>query len=118
MSSDEPGKPNKPEVTDWDRDHVDLKWTPPASDGGSPITGYIVEKKDKWGDWEKAAEVPADQTTATVPDLIQGQPYEFRVRAVNKAGPGAPSDATDPVIAKPRKGGFILLCFSYINSLK
>lgn len=48
--------------------------------------------------------MPADQTTATVPNLIQGQPYEFRVKAVNKAGPGQPSDATDPVIAKPRKG--------------
>ncbi|GBN20312.1 Twitchin, partial [Araneus ventricosus] len=100
---DEPGKPSKPEVTDWDKDHVDLKWTPPASDGGSPITGYIVEKKDKWGDWEKALEVPADETKATVPNLIQGQPYEFRVKAVNKAGPGEPSAPTDPVIAKSRK---------------
>ncbi|PRD22652.1 UNVERIFIED_CONTAM: unc-22 [Trichonephila clavipes] len=100
---DEPGKTSKPEVTDWDKDHVDLKWTPPTSDGGSPITGYIVEKKDKWGDWEKALEVPADQTTATVPNLLQGQPYEFRVKAVNKAGPGEPSDPTAPVIAKSRK---------------
>lgn len=47
-------------------------------------------------------EVPADQTKATVPDLVEGQPYEFRVRAVNKAGPGEPSDATPTIIAKPR----------------
>lgn len=39
---------------------------------------------------------------ATVPDLIEGQPYEFRVRAVNRAGPGEPSDATPTIIAKPR----------------
>ncbi|KAL0267677.1 UNVERIFIED_CONTAM: hypothetical protein PYX00_009872 [Menopon gallinae] len=99
---DEPGKPKNLEATDWDKDHVDLKWTPPDSDGGSPITGYIVEKKDKYGQWEKAAELPADATTATVGDLIEGQPYEFRVRAVNKAGPGEPSDATLPIIAKAR----------------
>lgn len=46
-----------PTVTDWDKDHVDLKWTPPKEDGGAPITGYVVEKKDKFGQWEKALEV-------------------------------------------------------------
>ena len=99
---DEPGKPTDVTPTDWDKDHVDLKWTGPTNDGGSPITGYIVEKKDKYGDWEKAAEVPAGQTNARVPDLIEGTTYEFRVRAVNAAGPGEPSDATVPVVAKPR----------------
>jgi predicted phage tail protein len=89
-------------ATDWDKDHVDLKWTPPINDGGSPVTGYIIEKKDKYGQWEKALEVPADETTATVPDLVEGQKYEFRVRAVNKAGPGLPSDPTPTIIAKPR----------------
>lgn len=81
---------------------MDLAWSPPTSDGGSPITGYIIEKKDKYGEWEKAVEVPAYETSATVPDLIEGQPYEFRVRAVNKAGPGEPSDPTPTIIAKPR----------------
>lgn len=99
---DEPGKPGNLRATDWDKDHVDLAWTPPLDDGGSPITGYVVEKKDKYGQWEKALDVPADQCKATVPDLVEGQQYEFRVRAVNKAGPGEPSDATPPIIAKPR----------------
>ncbi|KAM3957310.1 projectin protein bent isoform 8-T9 [Aphomia sociella] len=99
---DEPGAPGTPSVTDWDKDHVDLKWSPPTNDGGAPVEGYIVEKKDKFGNWEKALEVPADKTTCTVPDLIEGQTYEFRVRAVNKAGPGEPSDSTHPIVAKPR----------------
>lgn len=99
---DEPGKPENVRATDWDKDHVDLAWTPPANDGGSPLTGYVVEKKDKYGQWEKALEVPADQCKATVPDLIEGQGYEFRVRAVNKGGQGEPSDATPTIIAKPR----------------
>lgn len=99
---DEPGKPGDLQATDWDKDHVDLKWKPPLNDGGSPVTSYIVEKKDKYGEWEKAVEVPADFTRATVPELIEGQPYEFRVRAVNKAGPGEPSDATPTIYAKPR----------------
>jgi hypothetical protein len=99
---DEPGKPTNVTPTDWDKDHVDLKWMAPEVDGGSPITAYIVEKKDKYGDWEKAIEVPASQTNARVPDLIEGQAYEFRVRALNAAGPGEPSDATLPIVAKPR----------------
>lgn len=26
---DEPGKPGRPNIVDWDKDHVDLAWTPP-----------------------------------------------------------------------------------------
>lgn len=99
---DEAGKPENVRATDWDKDHVDLAWTPPASDGGSPITGYVVEKKDKYGQWEKAVEVPSTDCKATVPDLIEGQSYEFRVRAINKAGPGEPSDSTGLIVAKRR----------------
>lgn len=45
---DAAGKPGKPELEDWDVDRVDLKWTPPKSDGGAPITGYVIEKKEKF----------------------------------------------------------------------
>ncbi|XP_037071181.1 LOW QUALITY PROTEIN: twitchin-like [Pollicipes pollicipes] len=99
---DEPGPPGNLEATDWDKDHVDLKWEPPANDGGAPITGYLVEKKDKSGRWVPALEVPADQLTATVPDLTEGETYDFRVKAINAAGPGEPSKSTGPIIAKPR----------------
>ena len=92
----------KPDITDWDKDHVDLKWTPPKNDGGAPIEKYIIEKKEKNGEWEPAAEVPAEQTSGTAPNLIEGKEYQFRVRAVNKGGPGAPSEPTEPKIAKPR----------------
>ena len=42
-------RPGQPQATDWDKDHVDLEWTPPKKDGGTPITGYIIEKKPKHG---------------------------------------------------------------------
>uniref|UniRef100_T1GK41 Twitchin n=1 Tax=Megaselia scalaris TaxID=36166 RepID=T1GK41_MEGSC len=104
---DEPGKPGTPEATDWDKDHVDLKWTPPKDDGGSPITGYVVEKREKGTDkWIKGAEVPAgpgQECKATVNNLDENTEYEFRVRAINAAGPGEPSDASQGVVTKPRK---------------
>lgn len=52
--------------------------------------------------WEKAAEVPGDSAKATVPNLTEGEEYEFRVIAVNKGGHSDPSEASIPVIAKPR----------------
>lgn len=100
---DEPSKPKDVELTDWDKDHADLKWTKPDSDGGAPITGYVVEYKEKFAkDWKKGVEVPGDQLSATCPGLKENSQYEFRVRAINKAGPGEPSDPTKPIIAKCR----------------
>lgn len=105
---DEPDAPGRPEAVDWDKDHVDLQWTPPVSDGGSPITGYIIEKREKGQTkWTKAAEVPATAgCKGTAPNLDEGVEYEFRVRAVNAAGPGNPSEASKPVTTKPRKCKF------------
>ena len=63
-SSDAPGEPGRPEPTDWDKDFCDLKWKAPSSDGGAPITGYVIEKKEKGsGKWIKAAETKGDTLT-------------------------------------------------------
>uniref|UniRef100_A0AAF5DMX8 non-specific serine/threonine protein kinase n=1 Tax=Strongyloides stercoralis TaxID=6248 RepID=A0AAF5DMX8_STRER len=99
---DRPGKPENAEAVDWDVDHVDIKWDPPLNDGGSPITEYKIEKRTKYGRWEDAIAVPSDSTAATIPDLTPGEEYEFRVVAINKGGASDPSDATKPVITKPR----------------
>lgn len=61
--------------------------------------------KEKFGkDWVKGKIIEGDVTSATIPGLKEGTQYEFRVRAVNKAGPGEPSDATKPIVAKSRFG--------------
>lgn len=82
---------------------MDLKWDAPKSDGGAPITGYIIEKKDKFGSgWEPVLETTGSKPEATVEGLTKGQQYQFRVKAVNKAGPGEPSEATLSHTAKER----------------
>ena len=100
----EPDKAGKPSVTDWDRHHVDLSWEPPVNDGGAPITQYIIEKKEKTGTkWTKAMVTDGPECKdVRVPDLIEGIEYQFRVKAVNKAGPGAPSEPSATVTTKPR----------------
>lgn len=100
---DPPSKPNRPEATDWDKDFVDLKWTPPKSDGGLPVEKYIVQKKDKeTRGWVECARVPADKNTVKVTDVEPGHEYEFRIIALNKAGESEPSDPTQTIVTKPR----------------
>lgn len=100
---DEPSKPGRPEPRNWDKDFVDLEWTPPSNDGGAPIEKYIVQMRDKSGrQWVDTTTVPGDRPVAKVTDVIPNHEYEFRVVAVNKAGPSEPSDVSKSVIAKPR----------------
>ena len=51
---DEPYPPGQPQVKDQNRDHITIKWEPPENDGGAPITGYEVERKEpKSNRWSK-----------------------------------------------------------------
>lgn len=44
---DPAGKPGTPVIDDYDANMVVLKWEVPKNDGGAPITGYVIEKRDK-----------------------------------------------------------------------
>lgn len=51
---DRPGKPGVPECVGTTEDSVTLKWDKPFKDGGNPIKGYVVEKREKGGKrWQK-----------------------------------------------------------------
>lgn len=43
---DAPGAPGKPDCKSRDRDHIEIQWTPPRNDGGNPIQGYIIERRE------------------------------------------------------------------------
>lgn len=95
--------PGKPQLKDWSKHHADLAWKAPEDDGGAPITGYIIEKKDEFSPkWQKVLETHTPECKATVPDLIEGQKYQFRVKAVNKGGQSKPSQPSDTLLAKDR----------------
>ena len=106
---DVPEAPGKPEVTAVDSKQITISWSPPKSDGGSPVTGYIIEKKETSSTrWTKAVRDSVSETSLTVKDLIEGKEYEFRVAAVNKAGTGPFSEPSEPRITKPPYGELIL----------
>ena len=96
-----PDAPSTPEVSDIQESSVVLSWSPPKDDGGGKVTGYIIEKKEPGKDtWVRATRIPVKETKYKVTDLVPKHEYEFRVTAENKAGIGAPSEATHPVLVK------------------
>lgn len=75
-----------------------VSWEPPMSDGGSPVTSFIVELRDRTSvKWSPVQVTKADELSAVINDVIENKEYIFRVKAENKAGVGKPSAASRPV---------------------
>ena len=65
-----PSKPGRPEVVDFDSEWVDLKWDKPEFDGGSKITGYVIEKQDDMTNkWEVCARTDGEEPAGKVNHL-------------------------------------------------
>ena len=87
------------------KDAVSLSWSPPSSDGSSPITGYIIEKQDtKRGTWSQAGNVKPSNTEHTVGKLPEGHEFRFRIFAENEVGVSSAAEIEQPVIAKSPYG--------------
>ncbi|SVA83786.1 uncharacterized protein METZ01_LOCUS136640, partial [marine metagenome] len=71
-----------------------VKWTAPADDGGSSITGYIITVNPVG---TIVTVDSARSTSEVVGSLTNGLSYTFTVKAVNAAGNSAESDATRSV---------------------
>lgn len=96
-----PKKPGEPEVSNMRKNSCTLTWTAPESDGGAPIIGYVIERKERLSmRWAPIVHEPVPELTFKVEELFEGTDYEFRIIAMNKAGASEPSFPSRPVTAK------------------
>ena len=83
---------------------VRLEWSPPASDGGSPVLRYeyrLKEGRGEFGEWTPIPDSAPDEVNAsgfTVMELGNGTVHVCEVRAVNAAGAGQASEAVEVVM--------------------
>lgn len=88
-----------------------LTWFAPEDNGGSSISGYVIERKEARSDrWLRINKNYVTMTRYRSSGLIEGLEYEHRITAVNSRGLGKPSEssaitvAMDPIGELLKKG--------------
>ncbi|KAJ7984619.1 hypothetical protein DPEC_G00356650 [Dallia pectoralis] len=104
---DRPQPPaSRPVVAELSSQSLVLSWSGSSYDGGSVVTGYVVEMSQrgpgKPGDWSEVVTRCRDTSYRVSSSLDAHGVYQFRVRACNSVGvsePSAPSDLVklDPI---------------------
>ncbi|NWW70854.1 MYOM3 protein, partial [Climacteris rufus] len=93
-----PGSPLNVKCHDVHKDCLVLSWVAPSDDGGSPILGYLIERCEAGSEeWVLCSAQPVKSCRCPVLGLAEGHTYQFRVKAVNRAGSSHPSRASEPV---------------------
>ena len=104
-----PSAPENLKVKDVKSDSVSLEWSPSKSDGGSPILGYAIEKRDAGRQqWVRVTRVGPQETEYTVPKLLEGRGYTFRVMAENAEGLSEPVSHDKAVFPERQIGLFLI----------
>ena len=101
LLAESPGVPREMMIEPGNQ-QLTVTWQPPADDGGSPVTGYLVQWKDtgeEFSDTQRRATVtnPRHQ----IPNLDNGSTYTVQVRAVNLTGTGPPASETGVPLTVP-----------------
>lgn len=99
---DKPNKPKNLVVKLLDAGECELTWEEPEDDGGSPLTGYCVEKCEerRAASWDEVCVMSVEEKKAIVSRLLEGSKYRFRVSAENKYGRSEPCETIEPILVK------------------
>ena len=96
---DFPGQPTDLTAAANGQTQIDLQWTRPRNDGGSPIEGYQIDVSENAGaTWSVLVENSRSTSNSySHTSLSAGETRYYRVRAINEWGAGAysvPANAT------------------------
>lgn len=106
-----PSVPQDLQVIDITKSTVILGWEKPLYDGGSRLTGYVIEACKKGTDrWMNVANVRASVYQHTIDSLNENEQYLFRIKAENSRGVSEPRDLTAPVTIQEQRGILLLTC--------
>uniref|UniRef100_A0A0N4X6K5 Fibronectin type-III domain-containing protein n=1 Tax=Haemonchus placei TaxID=6290 RepID=A0A0N4X6K5_HAEPC len=86
---DVPGPPARISVDKIGGNTISIAWEKPSDDGGEPITGYVIKKKEAGRrTFKKVVQVSDMKTSQIVEDLKMATDYVLSVAAINKYGVG------------------------------
>ena len=79
---------------------IGLEWSPPRRDGGAPVRGYIIERRQGFS----SRFVPITRTLVLDTyfrdtNVNDGQEYEYRIVAENEVGHSEASRPIGPIAA-------------------
>jgi titin len=105
-----PDPPAKLDVLTKTDSSITLQWEMPRNDGGSPLTEYLLEMREKKGknsDWVQVQILSAITTSFRVSKLNEDSSYNFRIKAANSIGYGEPKTLEKSVKPQKQNGKFI-----------
>jgi uncharacterized repeat protein (TIGR02543 family) len=65
---------------------ANLTWSAPTGNGGSALTGYVIEASTDSTTWTSVGTTNQSTTQFSVTNLLNGTSYSYRVRAANSSG--------------------------------
>ena len=86
---DTPAPPSIPHITDTTKHSISMTWTRPMYDGGSDVTGYVVDILEEGTEqWYRATSKALKTNEYVAAGLTANKKYRFRVAAINNNGTG------------------------------
>lgn len=100
-----PLPPHKLEVVDVTKSSVTLGWEKPEHDGGSRLTGYVIEAcKFGTDKWMKVATLKTTDLEHTIEKLNESEQYLFRIKGINSRGASDAKELLTAVTVQEQRG--------------